>query len=122
MAGTLKDKCLAHYDRMISWAEKNPVPGTEWPSEHGPLGTSYSYRMERGLGERPSGKDCCLCQKYMENKSGHCKLCPVNADGKHVGCIGTPFRRIFIATCWVDFVAALRAERAFLAKLKYSRR
>jgi hypothetical protein len=50
----IQKKALAHYDRMIKWAEKQP------------LGGHADNSMHYELGESEYGEDCSYCKKYYQ--------------------------------------------------------
>lgn len=76
---TLKQKALAHYDRMIKWAEKQPKRKL--------VDCEYMYES---IGEIWVDTDCAYCKKIEKYNldCNFCRLCVVNYDSRHC-CGGT---------------------------------
>lgn len=108
----LRDETLAHYDRMIAWAERQD-----------PYEEARSRTMQAELGESWYGFDCPLCNSTRTEKNGssRCRLCPVGTydQGKYAGCGDTPWLYMEKARTWKGWLRHAKAERRFLAKLPY---
>ena len=61
----IKKEALAHYDRMIKWAEKQ-----------NPRGRVNGYKIRGEIGEVWASYDCSYCNKYGLS----CSRCPLNLD------------------------------------------
>lgn len=103
---SVKQATLAHYDRMIAWAEKQPK--TETPSV---------YFMESEIGEFWFGVDCPMCQANSQD----CKKCPIGLTTGRIYCGGTPWPEMSLSETWSEWLIAAKAEQEFLANLKNKR-
>jgi hypothetical protein len=106
---TLREEVLAHYDRMIAWAEKQEQRSDMF------LSCILMEKMREEIGETPQGGECPLCQRFNTCGNG----CLVFKKTNQWSCRGTPWRKILEAETIDDFVTALKAEREFLAGLDY---
>ena len=71
---TLKQKALAHYDRMIEWAKKQPKKNK-----------CDRVNMYYHISETWSGSHCPYCQK-MSEKDLNCSYCRLHADNDDDNC------------------------------------
>jgi len=96
---TLKQKALAHYDRMIEWAEKQPKK-------------MHVYRdvMYMAICEDFSGHYCAYCQN---NESIACDECKLLSDD---GCCGGLYRIMDKAQTWSTWVKRARKVREYIEK------
>jgi hypothetical protein len=109
-AMTLKQKALAHYDRMIEWADKQPKRGL----------VSELY-IEDAIGEDWSADHCpyCLSRKSM---CFGCNLNPIQVaiitdvtPSAYLCCSGLWYRMLESST-WGTWVKRARAVREYIEK------
>jgi hypothetical protein len=102
--GSLKEKVLSHYDRMIAFTVYNlSYPHSVY---------QFIVKMRHELGESADGFYCPLCRVYGADE---CEFCPVGTGD----CRGTPYWQIRQAYSVREYLEALRAERDFLEELDY---
>ena len=99
---TLKQKALAHYDRMIAWAEKQPTKSYVDP-----------YEMESSIGEHYDGEYCAYCRKHIL-----CSTCDLYAKSKKYGehCCGGRWISMSISKTWSTWVKRARRVREYIEK------
>ncbi len=109
---TLKQKVLAHYDRMIEWAKTQE-----------PFSPAYSGFMHDDLKEDWYGGSCPLCSLFyydeVKNDGDFCKDCPVSKKTGKADCAGSPHYKMNRVANWEEWIAAALEERAFLESLDY---
>jgi hypothetical protein len=101
----LKEEVLAHYDRMISWAEKQDAD----------LRAS-AQMMQHAIDDCWHGLWCPLCDRFWYLD---CMDCPVKKETGLIGCTLTPWYKLNEATTWSEWLVAAKEEREFLALLDY---
>ena len=103
---TLKQKALAHYDRMIEWAEKQPKRNKR-----------DSGVMYASIREDWGGTCCPYCQKMYEEEldCSFCRLRDENYDEAHPCCGGKWIHMASSAT-WGTWVKRARKVREYIEK------
>lgn len=84
----LFDETIAHWERMIAWAEKQP--GDNYANPHS---------MFEGIKEAWFGESCSFCRKFA--KYIKCKGCPL---GGGEGCCDGLWRRVCGVSTWEKWV------------------
>ena len=114
----LRDEVLAHYDRMIAWADAHiphPRPATWMPLQP-------HNEMQDDIGEGITADDCPLCARFNVREHKNCQDCPVYKKTGKTFCRQSPYMDIHAASqtlSRIRFRDALFAERTFLASLEY---
>ncbi|MFA5377412.1 MAG: hypothetical protein WC455_16795 [Dehalococcoidia bacterium] len=100
---TLKQKALAHYDRMIAWAEKQPETRCQDIEE-----------MEDAIGENYDADYCVYCQS-CENT---CHVCKLYGKSKRYGhhCCGNLWPAMSNTKTWGTWVKRARRVREYIEK------
>jgi hypothetical protein len=114
----VKAATLAHYDRMIAWAEKQPQD-----KRHS--GCSMRCDMRDELGENWTGTHCPMCLANR-NRNGNgngnggviCDNCPIKLRTGQDECIETPWEDFWDTNTWGEWLIVARKERTFLASLE----
>jgi hypothetical protein len=104
---TLKQKALAHYDRMIAWAEKQPKK----------VIADANVMLEK-LGESWHGEFCIYC-KSREDQCFGCLLNPIitrfaSREFGQVMCCGGLWREMQVLCTWGTWVKRARAVREYI--------
>ncbi len=97
---SLKRRALAHYDRMIAWAEQQD------PDDFKLITT-----MVNAIGEVWGQGDCSYCSRYYDRERASCGDCPLLS---HSGCCGERWSAMHGARTWGAWVTAARAVRAYI--------
>lgn len=100
----IKEDTLAHYDRMIAWAEKQDHDGI-----------CDIYDMRDSIHESWLGNDCPLC----EHAKGTCDNCVIFKKTHKLHCNGTPWKLMNYANTWGTWITSAKKERKFLESLNY---
>jgi len=96
---TIKQKALAHYDRMIRWASKQ-----------NPRGKVFSDIMKDAIGEIWSSMDCSYCNKYGDND---CEKCPLSNEKNGLCCDGL-YRKMFFSKSWKTWIKRAKEVRKYI--------
>jgi len=100
---TLKQKALAHYDRMIEWAEKQPKTRCQDIED-----------MEDAIGENYASGYCAYCQENL-NTCSTCRLYNKSKKhGKH--CCGSLWPSMSESKTWGIWVKRARKVREYIEK------
>lgn len=103
----LKERTLAHYDRMILWAKKQN------PDEN-----INHIKMLEDLKENWYCDYCPLC-----NEVSTCGQCPVyKSNEKFFDCFGTPWVKMSNSQTWKEWLVYANEERDFLNSLDFEDR
>jgi len=94
---TIKINALAHYDRMIAWANKRPINGSV-----------QRYRMQLALKESWDAVSCVYCMKC------DCSKCPLSVN--LLGCCGGLYRKLGKSETWGEWVQNATDVRNFIEK------
>lgn len=103
----LKERTLAHYDRMIIWAEKQNPDENISPS-----------KMLEDLGEHWYSEYCPLCDEVPT--CGHCPVYKFNE--KFFACSGTPWVKMSTSQTWKEWLVYAKEEYDFLNNLDFEDR
>lgn len=109
----IKQKAIAHYNRMIKFARECKESEKEFPNNS--LGFFYV-----SIGEYWQGDWCSYCSKYCYKKTNHyelsCRNCPLNPheskDPEY--CCGGLWNKIGVATTWEDLIKALTDVKNYI--------
>jgi len=102
---TLKQKALAHYDRMIEWADKQPKRNR----------CSDVYMYDKIL-EYWGGECCPYCQKISEQDL-NCSYCRLHADNDdYKSCCNGTWDHMDRANTWGTWVKRARKVREYIEK------
>jgi hypothetical protein len=93
--GKIQKEALAHYNRMIAWAEKQD-----------PYGGVYSGFMRNEIGEGWFGDYCVYCEKYY-----HCDECPLNRSGR---CCDGLWKKMSASETWGDWIINAKKVRQYI--------
>lgn len=96
-----KAEALAHYDRMIVWAESQP-----------PNDCASSDTMRSELGEAWFASYCIYCQEFMHGMYV-CVNCPLNSDN---GCCGGKWYAMDSTKTWEEWVYYAKRVRSYIKK------
>lgn len=100
----LKERTLAHYDRMILWVKKQN------PDEN-----ISHIKMLESLGEHWYCEYCPLC-----NEVSSCGDCPIyKSNEKFFDCFGTPWVKMSNSQTWKEWLVYANEERDFLNSLDF---
>lgn len=97
----VKKDAIAHYTRMIKWAEKQPK--RERP---------YTKTMEREIGENWWGHYCSYCQS-PEYECLELEDCPLGTDEK---CCKGLWYKMRISKTWGTWVKRAKEVREYIRK------
>lgn len=101
---TLKQKALAHYDRMIEWAKKQPKRGHV-----------SKIKMFVEINETWESDYCIYCNSHKGGTCPQCKLYSIpRYDGRH--CCDGLWRIMNSAVCWPTWVKRARKVREYIEK------
>lgn len=98
---SIKEEALAHYDRMIKWAEKQ----SNYIHPH------YST-MNSELGEGWTSVDCSYCQEYSYDCEHNCPL--YISTSSYFGCCNGLWRLLNKVNTWQEWAEAAKAVRAYI--------
>ena len=99
----VKAASIAHYNRMIAWAETQPQ--TDPPS---------IMKMYRAINEHWKGDSCPMCIAI----SSDCNKCPIAKTAQTIGCRNTPWHTMNASQTWKDWLFHARRELEFITALK----
>ena len=101
---TLKQKALAHYDRMIAWAEKQPKRkmADGWGA------------MLLEIGENYYGKYCVYCRKHF--RKSKCSLGSDVTCQSGDACCGGLWVEMYCSLTWGTWVKRARKVREYIEK------
>lgn len=95
-------KSIAHYDKMIEWAEKQK-----------PKKTTNRKEMESEIDESWFAFDCDFCNKY--NNGGFCSTeCPLTKNGCYSGCCNGLWQKMNSSKTWGTFVKRAKKVREYI--------
>ena len=100
---TLKLKALAHYDRMIAWAEKQPKRNVV-NEDH----------MEYDIGENWRGGGCVYCTEYF--RKAQCSLSDADCEDDSRHCCNGLWDAMNHSKTWLTWVKRARKVREYIEK------
>lgn len=110
---TIKQRAIAHYERMIKFAMVCKESGERFPK------SSVHFFMDN-IDECWHGDYCSYCIKYYYEKPNNYKLfcggCPLNPDESKDPeyCCGRLWNRISIAATWDTLIKALTDVKNYI--------
>lgn len=108
----VKAETIAHYERMIAWAAKEP-------SEAFP---ERCAEMLSAIGEDWDGKYCPICKTYSDEvvdfTYNSCSKCPICQKTCREQCKETPWEDMHRANSWKEWLEAARKELDFIKSLE----
>lgn len=102
-----KRDCIAHWKRMIAWAEKQNKDDT-----------SDTYHMRRAIGEHWKGDYCAYCGLFCKRNAHCCVGCPLYAAGYECMAPGNPWWSVEVSCTWKTWLVAARHMLAVLRRVK----
>jgi hypothetical protein len=108
---------IAHWDRMIAWAENQPVDGRR-----------FRTAMQDQIGESWYGEHCALCREFYVEQDDECESaegdvfecsdCPIVLGGNRKCMIyGSIWGNLDTCKTWGEWLTAAREMRGMLAGL-----
>ena len=104
----VKKDAIAHYNRMIKWAEKQPKRGRI--REVSSMSRSVSMMAE--IGEDWDGYYCSYCINPF-NEIEECINCPINENSN---CCGGLWEKMNISLTWGTWVKRAKLVREYIRK------
>ena len=105
MSTKIKQEALAHYDRMIEWAKKQP-----------PKDEPFVGRMLHDLGETYSAKFCVYCNEYKDECLDLCMGCPLSLPESPLACCNGQYRKMCCSDTWAEWVENAKEVRRIIKK------
>ena len=100
----IKKKAIAHYDRMIEWAEKQD-----------PKGKAINRKMQEAIGEEWFSDDCSFCQHYHVESIIGCDGCPLFK--LQFGCCNGRWDKLSRSKMWKSWIKNAKSVRAYIKKV-----
>ena len=103
------EKCVAHYTRMITWAEKQ--------SKRKRYQNCFDMEdeMDEAINESCCGYHCCLCRRYGE---GYCQNCPLYINGYGCNESISPWKSMRYSLTWPKLIKGARKMLEIFEELK----
>ena len=95
----LQKEALAHYDRMIEWAEMQPQDDHPSP------------QMYIEINEYWGCEDCSYCRAYGNNS---CNNCPLSGDDD--SCCNGLYRKMYYANTWSEWIEYAQEIKEYIKK------